>query len=529
MLKRYIDTFEVHLCRRGLWSVEHAGLTAPQARELGESGFRRAGVSGLRIVRVRSSRITGAATEDLMVERIRPPPAADAQLGPAEAAPPCRDIDDLLRPASRLALHRLFQGWLRSHEAGVTECLVSPKLLRLLLDNSALMNSALHHLAALQASDAEDATEARHRLAALMDAVRGRARDSEAWIIRRVRGDPALLLKTLQAPDEDADQWRACAAVAAYLTPCPSRLAKIEALIALAGGDHEPRILQLLDMFLADYLMGEDTALELAGRLPFPSDRLLWIADAATGATPRPARGGNHGARHDFAEALPTLLAGGRLPRSGFALLQALDAVLRRDAPLNDGSSGREQGAVLALIQRLGAGAGFAGGPRVAARLARRFAAASPGDTEDSFLDAVDTIVLGLSDVHVQVRFLLALLSGPNPERTQAGLLTITHRTFTLYGGLKRLARRTPAVEDVIAELDSLCMLIDQAYVERQSRDEWMRTVLRFLDDTVGTKLGAGELTMQRLLALAESAGIASEPVRQTLVRRLSRAAGIVS
>lgn len=529
MLKRYIDTFEVHLCRRGLWSVEHAGLTAPQARELGEAEFRRAGVSGFRIVRVRLSRVTGAASEDLMMERIRPPPAADAQLGPVEEAPPCRVIDDLLRPASRLALHRLFQGWLRSHEAGVTECLVSPKLLRLLLDNSALMNSAMHHVATLQAAGAEDAAEARRRLAVLADAVQDRARDAEAWIIRRVRGDPALLLKTLQAPGEDADQWRACAAVAAYLTPCPSRLAKVEALIALAGGDHEPRILQLLDMFLADYLMDEDTTLELAGRLPFTSDRLQWIADAATGTAPKPVRAGGPAARHGFAADLPRLLAGGRLPRSGFALLQALDAVLRRDAPLNDGSAGREQGAVLALIQRLGAGAGFAGGPRVAARLARRFASASPGDTEDSFLDAVDTIVLGLADVHVQVRFLLALLSGPHPERTQAGLRTITHRAFTLYGGLKRLVRRAASIEEAVSELDSLCMLIDQSYVDRETRDTWSHTVLGFLDDTVGARIANGEMTMQQLLGLAESGRIASKAVRQALVRRLSRAAGIVS
>src|SRR3546814_3224909 len=73
-----------------------------------------------------------------------------------------------------------------------------------------------------------------------------------------------------------------------------------------------------------------------------------------------------------FADALSDLMASGRLPRAGFALLQALDAALRRDGPLNDGSPGRERGAVLGLVNCLGAGAGFAGGPRLAARLARR-------------------------------------------------------------------------------------------------------------------------------------------------------------
>src|SRR3546814_1589185 len=63
--------------------------------------------------------------------------------------------------------------------------------------------------------------------------------------------------------------------------------------------------------------MDETTALELAGRLAFPSDRLLWIAMTSLGqpsrAKPaRPAAGG----RHAFADALSDLMASGRLPRA---------------------------------------------------------------------------------------------------------------------------------------------------------------------------------------------------------------------
>lgn len=527
MLKRFTDTFEVHLCRRGVWAVERLGLTAPQARELGEAEFRRTGVDGLRIVRVRSSRISGAVTEDVMVERTRTPPPFDAVLGVVDEAPLCREVDDLLRPASRLAVHRLFQGWLRSHEAGVTECLVSPKLLRLLLDNSALISSALHHVAALQSAEGEDPSAARARLTKLLDAARAGAHDAEAWVIRSIHGDPALLLEALRHPGDDTGLWHSCAAVAAYLSPRPTRLAKVEALIGLAGGSENARTLHLLDLFLADYLMDESIALELAGRLPFTSDRALWIAATAIGSRPQSARAPAL-RRHPFAEILPELMADGRLPRSGYALLQALDATLRRDGPLNDGSAGREQGVVLDLVQCLGAGAGFAGGPRLAGRLVQRFAAVAPAASEDSFLEAVDTIVLGLSDVHVQARFLLALLSGPNAAARQAGLLAITQRAFNLYGGLKRMARRAKSLRAAVAEFDALCMLIDQSYVERETRDGWIRTVLGFLDAAVTSRMESGELTLQQLLALAESDLVASKAVRQVLVRRLSRSAGIV-
>src|SRR3546814_18384428 len=80
------------------------------------------------------------------------------------------------------------------------------------------------------------------------------------------------------------------------------------------------------------------------------------------------------------------------------------------------------------------------------------FASVSPPGSYDGFRDAVDTMVLGLPDRHVQARFLLALLSAPNPARTQDGLLAIAHRVFGLYGGLKRLARRAGSIAAVIAE-----------------------------------------------------------------------------
>src|SRR3546814_13201129 len=114
-------------------------------------------------------------------------------------------------------------------------------------------------------------------------------------------------------------------------------------------------------------------------------------------------------------------------------------------------------------------------------------------------------MVLGLPDLHVQARFLLALLSAPNPARTQDGLLAIAHRVFGLYGGLKRLARRAGSIAAVIAELDALCMLIGHAYVERENRDAWTQAVLGTLDAPVGARLATGETGLQPRLALEDS------------------------
>ena len=275
--------------------------------------------------------------------------------------------------------------------------------------------------------------------------------------------------------------------------------------------------------------MDDEIALELAGPMGFLCDRLLWVAGAAIGAPPkRPRRTASSAQQHAFAGALPGLVADGKLPRCSFALLLAIDAVLRRDEPLNDGSPAREQRSVLDLVRLLGSGAGFAGGPRLAARLARRYAANMATDDADSFLEAVDSIVLGLPDIQVQTRFLLALLNGPNDARVAEGFLAIANRVFTLYGGLRRLRRWAPAAKAVIAEIDALCVLLDQACVDDEARGVWIGKILASLDQDVQARVEKGELTLHQLLALAEEAPAPSKPVQATLVRRLSREAGIV-
>src|SRR3546814_16847559 len=69
-------------------------------------------------------------------------------------------------------------------------------------------------------------------------------------------------------------------------------------------------------------------------------------------------------------------------------------------------------------------------------------------------------------------------------------------------------------------------MLIGHAYVERENRDAWTKAVLGTLDATVGARLASGELGLQQLPALADPDPIASQAVRQPLVRRPARGAG---
>jgi len=528
MHERYTEAFEVHLRRAGAWTVDHVGLSASEARALGAAGFRRAGVDGMRILRCRTSKVTGSVTEDLVVERVRVPPPPDTVVGSIDEAPTCTTVDDLLRPATRLVLHRLFQGWLRSQELGVTECLLSPNHLHLLLDNTTLAQSAIHQVSALQSAEGDDPAVWRRRMHALADDARGRSHDVASWVLERFHDDPEALRLAIEQPGAESDLWRSCGSVRAFLSPRPTRLAKAEALIDLLQDHEEPQTLNLLDTFLADYVVDDGIALEMAGSSRFLGERLAWLTAVATG---RPARAPRSGPRrrHAFADALAAAAVEGRVPGTSYALLHAVDAVLRGGAPLNDGTPTQEKSAILDLVRILGAGPGFAGGPRLAARLARRFAAVSDPARDDSFLEAVDTIVLGLTDVDVQIRFLLALLNGSNSPRLQTGLYAVADQAFTLYGGLQRMARRAGTIDELIAEFDAIGALVDQAYADAVRREAWTRAVVDGLDTAVSNRLQRGEVTPGQLLRSVEAAQLTSPAIKAALVRRLSRVAGIVT
>src|SRR3546814_21195916 len=95
-------------------------------------------------------------------------------------------------------------------------------------------------------------------------------------------------------------------------------------------------------------------------------------------------------------------------------------------------------------------------------------------------------MVLGLPDLHVQARFLRALLSAPNPARTQDGLLAIAHRVFGLYGGQTRLARRPGSIAAVTATPAAPSTLLGTAHTVRETRQAWSKRGARALTTPTG-------------------------------------------
>ena len=506
---RMSETYDVHLRRDGQWMVETMGLTPVRARELAEEGFRKPGVDGMRIVRCRESTLTGVIDEEIVAEKSRNIPSPEAAVGEIEDAPYCHQVEDLFELPARLCLFRLFQGWLASHEVGVIECLLTPRLTEQVMDRGSLVPTATHRVAALQTIEGENPDKRRNELLSLIDQVR-RLAFGKLEKLQKLGAvqKPEQLLSVLEACKED--RVLALTAIASYLGEFENRLAKVAALSDLLAEGPSPIAAAMVDEVLADYLFDEIIALELAGPAAFRIDRLEWIAAAATGTLEEQ---GLHESPHDFSSIITSRISHGFMPRSRQALLLALDCLLRDTSDLDDGTSGREQKALLRLTSRLGRSDSFAGGPRLASRLTQRFSQFEKQEGNLRFVEAAETITLDMNNIDLQLRYLFALMSGSTLSKVQRGLLAIIDNALRLYGGLQRLARTEAVSTAFIYRIDGLCVLIESATLGPKTRATWLKSVSDCLLDVVT----ANDWKLENAARLVERAHIRSAHLQTVL------------
>jgi hypothetical protein len=469
---KYRESHEIHLRRAGKWTIDYMGLKPMQAGELAQTAFREPSVDGLRIIRSRESTITGAVIEETLLEKSRTAQPAEAVVGAIEDAPYCQKGEDLFRAQARLTLHRLFHGWLGVHEVGVTECLLSTKLIERLMDRGSLIQSATFHVAQLQIPEAGDPTRRREQLLAFMDDLKALNESTER------------ISKRGHVPDaEDASQARLSPFVTLWrigedLLGLQNRLSKIERLGQKLEAVEDAATLDAIDHFLSDYLMDEDLVLEIAGPHSSVIEPLHWIVEAAMGGK---IGGGAKPSPHDFMTPIIQALHADRLPRTRQALLWSLDGLLRGTTPLKDESPGAEKAALLLLTKYLSSAGLFGGGPRLAARLTQRFAEFEDKGGTAGFLEAAETLAIDLSDPRRQIRYLSALISGSTIGRSKAGLMRILDGCIRLYGGPEKLASSSMPTHVIIQEYDSLCALLESMEIGPKSREAWTGSLVACL------------------------------------------------
>jgi hypothetical protein len=200
MDRQYLETFDVYIEREGTWTLELMANGLGEARRAADVLMRDPQTTGMRVVRSRTSRVSGSVTEELVFERARAPRPHEPMVGAIGDAPDCVTVSDLLKPRARYCIHRLFHEWIEAHDVGVLECMMTPRVFDQLLDRGSLVEKAVHRGAALQVGSDGDVAGRVGTLLSLIDDGRREARRMQA-----VGPEPQPLL---QAHADRHAAWR---------------------------------------------------------------------------------------------------------------------------------------------------------------------------------------------------------------------------------------------------------------------------------------------------------------------------------
>ena len=515
---KFSDTHEVHLRRDGKWTIEHVGLSRREARDLSEEGFRQSGVDGLRIILSRESVLTGNVSEEVIAEKTRKLPPAEVIVGVIADAPYCDSIEHLFELPARYCLHRLFSGWLAAHEVGVTECLLSPKLMERLLDRGSLVQTAAQRVAGLQTPEGIDSEKRRDQLLSFIDQLR------ELTIIDASRNKSAAsgavetVAERVTRALETNNFIRAITQITETLSDQPNRLAKVQLLGEIIGDSEDQEVRNIVDLVLSDFMMDQSVVLELAGTRPFAIEALNWIAQAAQGVLIIDPE--DDSSTHAFITPIVKSIQANLLPRCRQGMLFALEDLLKNETPLHDTTPGQEKAALLALTRCLAATQDFAGGSNLAARLTHRFATFEVSGGSTGFLEAADSLTLDLNDIHCQTRYLFALASGTTVGRIKQGLMGIIDQTLRLYGGLHQLAKTMKSPVDLVRELDGICLHLEAMELGPRTRDAWIGEITNCLAEVVDLRTREDPALPETLVRLVERGVLRSNGVAEFLTDR---------
>ncbi len=467
MSSKFDESFDVYVEKDGVWTIEFMGGRAGEARRYGEELLRQPGVTGMRLVRTRASALSGAVTEDILLEKTRSPQPIEPTIGAVQDAPDCTRVADLLRPRARYCIHLLFHDWIETHDVGVLECLMTPRLFDQLLDRGSLVEKAVHRVAALQTPAGEDP---RHRvdvLLGLIDDVRRIGRDHRD---QGPRGrDVVAVLDRLEPPARGEELGEADAAISEMVSSDRTRFAKMMRLISLLGELGNPAGLAVVDRWLSDYMMDHTVSGELAGEQPFLVDRLDWIASLAMGRIDT---------RDLSLSRFAQRIGEGVLGETRDAMLLSLDHALRKDTSLGEGTSASERSAILRLVRRCAESyPEFLGGPRLAARLTDRYGLFETAGGTRGFGEAMETITVDLDTGPQQLLYLTTLMAGSKVGSIKRRLLEQIDNVLRLYGGVERHLATLETTEAVAMECRRMVELLDHLGLGPRTMETWTQAI----------------------------------------------------
>jgi len=406
------ESFEVHACREGRWTIDTTATTKSEAEALARKVLSRQGVSGVRVIREVAR--GDSSREKVVFEQLREQrDSGKIFVNDVDDAPYCETVEELYAARGRKTLNRLFRSYLDKQGVTATEVMHDFRELRRLVDADTLIASGVGKVATLQAKGREDVDTATRRdtLYRFLDEITARAKSASEQKLPTIRADgfAGAIGKVAASAEPSQCDYLLRVVVARELVQHRSFFAKLAQTVEWAEPVEDGTSRALVDTFISDVLANGETLQDLLGLQPNLGAAVGALIDLAQGRLQVAAEGRPSDSPEAIAGRLNSLLGLDALPDSRSMIVERIRRQIEAKSPLARGEPEDEAVAFKGLIDKLiPEDALFGGGPIAEALTHRQSRILNKGGVA-GLKEATGRILPTLLDPVRKASYLLAL------------------------------------------------------------------------------------------------------------------------
>lgn len=407
------ESFEVHACREGRWTIDTTATTQPDAEALARKVLSRQGVSGVRVIREVAR--GNSSRENVVFEQLRE--ARDSGkifVNDVDEAPYCETVEELYAARGRQTINRLFRTYLDKQGVTATEVMHDFRELRRIVDADTLMASGVGKIATLQAKGRDDIDTATRRdaLYRFLDEITARAKSASEKKLPTIRADgfAGAIGKVASSAEPSQCDYLLRVVVARELVQQRSFFGKLAQTIDWAGPAEDRASRALVDTFISDILANGETLQDLLGLQPNLGAAVGALIDLAQGRLENGAEGRAADSPEAIAARLNTMLGLDALPDSRLMIVERIRRQIEAKSPLvGRGEPEDEAEALKGLVDKLMPDDALFGGSSIAEALTHRQSRILNKGGVAGLKEATGRLLPTLSDPVRKAAYLLAL------------------------------------------------------------------------------------------------------------------------
>lgn len=406
------ESFEVHACREGRWTIETTTTGQSDAEAIARKTLAMAGVSGVWVVREVAR--GESARESVVFEQTRDVrDNGNIFVNDVDEAPYCETVDEIYAARARQTINRLFRTYLDKTGVTATEVMHDFRELRRIVDADTLMASGVGKIATLQAKDRPDTDTGKRRdvLFGFLDEITARARAASEKKLPAIRidGFDGAIGKVTQSADPAQCEFLLRVVVARELVQQRSFFGKLAQTMDWAEPADNDRSRALVDTFVSDILANAEVLQDLLGQQTSLGSALGALVDLAQGRFDTGAEERSADSPEALARRLNAMMGLDALPDSRAMIVDRVRRQIEAKSPLARGEQEGETEAFRLLIEKLMPEDVLFGGSPIAEALTQRQSRIINKGGVAGLKEATGRMLPALADPARKAAYLLAL------------------------------------------------------------------------------------------------------------------------